>query len=118
MRGELRLKKGVQTMLDVGSHAALHHWAETPIDQRANPSGETVQRAKGGHFVALFDEFFQGRIDHIRRVVHRAHSTEECAVDDPASLFAIGEDLTVLAHHLVMPIQRPIMVVSRNHLGG
>jgi hypothetical protein len=39
----------------------------------------------------LFDEFLQGRVDHVRRVVHRAHSTQECAHDDPACLFAIGE---------------------------
>lgn len=91
MRGELRLKKCFQAVLDVGDHAALHHAADPSIDQRANPFRETIQGAKGGHFVALFDEFLQGRVDHVRRVVHRAHSTQECAHDDPACLFAIGE---------------------------
>jgi len=85
------------------------------LDQCANPSGETIQRAKGRHFVTLFDEFFESRIDHIRRVVHRAHRTQECAEDNPACLFAIGKDLIVLAHYLVMTIQRPIMVIPGNN---
>ena len=118
MGGKLHLKECFEAVLEVGVHAALYHPADPSIDQRANPSRKTIQGAKGGHFVALFNEFFQGRIDHIRRVVHGAHSTQECAEDDPTCLFAIGEDLVVLAHHLVMPIQRPLMVVSRNHLCG
>ncbi len=91
MRGELHLKECLQAVLNVGGHAALLTLAADPsIDQRANPSRETIQGTKGGHFVTLLDEFFQSRIDHIRWIVHCAHSTQERAEDDPACLFAIG----------------------------
>jgi len=39
--------------------------------------------------------------------------TQECAEDHPACLSAIREKLVVFAHHLMMPIQRPIMLISR-----
>lgn len=75
MRGELYLKEYFQTVLDFRGHATLDHAADPSVDQRANPSRETIQGAEGGHLKALFDEFLQGRVDHIRRVVHRAHRT-------------------------------------------
>jgi len=66
----------------------------------------------------LFDEFFQDRINHISRVIHRANGTQERPERSTPSLFAIRDDLIVLSHQLVMPIQRPIMVVPRNHVCG
>ena len=66
----------------------------------------------------MFDEFINCSIDQISRIVHRADRTQDGAKGDSSSLFAIGNDLVVLTHQLVMPVQRPIMVVSRNHVCG
>lgn len=100
----------------VGRHTALHQAAEAPRDPCANASAEATQGVKGTHFVAPGDAFFQGHIDPIRRVVPGAQRTLLCAEDDPASLFARGKDLIVLAYHLVIPRKRPIMVIPRNRL--
>jgi len=48
MRREVHLKELFQTLLDFCGRSALHCSADTPIDQRANPSSETIQGAKRG----------------------------------------------------------------------
>src|SRR5581483_12211555 len=100
-------------MPDVGSHAALHQATDPSIDQGANSSYETIQSAKGGLREALFDEFFWICVDHHRQIVCHAHCVQKGAHDNPACLFAIREDLVIFAHHLMMAVQCPVMIVPR-----
>jgi len=120
--GVAALRVGVEQAVEppppVVVQARLDAREDAAIDQRAHTPRQAVEGGEGRQLVAPADQFLDGHVDEVGRVVHRLRGPMHGHDGAVPRVRPVGGDVEVGAHGLMVAIHRARRIVAERRVRG